>query len=102
MRALLADLLYSDAPREHRYVGVRRAVGVGEAVAEDEPVCRVGLEDLAIAEAQPLEIGADDSAASAGLLRDQAGPLEHRDVLLDRPEAHRVMAGQLDDAAYIE
>jgi len=29
---------------------------------------------------------------------DQAGPLEHRDVLLDRREAHRVMAGQLDDA----
>ena len=32
------------------------------------------------------------------LLGDQAGPLEHGDVLLDRREAHRVVPGQLGDA----
>ena len=47
---------------------------------------------------QPLEIGADDLAAPDALLGDQAGPLEHGDVLLHRREAHRVVAGQLDDA----
>src|SRR2546423_601028 len=36
--------------------------------------------------------------AADALLRDQACALENRDVLLDRREAHRVMAGQLEDA----
>ena len=50
------------------------------------------------ADAQPLEVGADDLAAPDALLGDQAGPLEDRDVLLHGREAHRVVAGQLGDA----
>ena len=34
----------------------------------------------------------------SALLGDQAGPLEHGDVLLHRREAHRVVPGQLGDA----
>src|SRR5437588_6193770 len=44
-----------------------------------------------------LEAGADDLASADALLRDQASALENRDMLLDCREAHRVMAGQLDD-----
>jgi hypothetical protein len=32
------------------------------------------------------------------MLGDQSCALENRDMLLDRREAHRVMAGQLEDA----
>src|SRR5258708_3972070 len=49
-------------------------------------------------DAQPLEIGAHDLAASDALLCNQAGAFEDGDVLLDRGEAHRVVAGELDDA----
>ena len=49
-------------------------------------------------QAQPLDVGAHDLAAAGALLGDQAGPLEHRDVLLHGREAHRVVAGQLGDA----
>jgi hypothetical protein len=41
----------------------------------------------------PLEICPDDPTASDALLRDQAGPLEDGGVLLDRAEAHRIVAG---------
>ena len=47
--------------------------------------------------AQPLDVGADDLASADALLRDQPGPLEDRDVLLHRREAHRVVARQLGD-----
>ena len=50
------------------------------------------------AQAEPLDVGAHDLAAAAALLGDQAGPLEHRDVLLHRREAHGVVPGQLGDA----
>ena len=42
--------------------------------------------------------GAHDLAAAGALLGDQAGPLEHGDVLLHGREAHRVVPGQLGDA----
>ena len=45
-----------------------------------------------------LEVGADDLPPPDAVLADQAGPLEHGDVLLHRREAHRVVAGQLGDA----
>src|ERR687885_1514138 len=70
---------------------------LGHAVDAAAPELLVLVEQAAH-DAEPLEIGADDLAASDALLRDQAGPFEDRDVLLDRREAHRVMAGQLDDA----
>ena len=50
------------------------------------------------AKAEPLDVGADDLAAADAFLGDQAGPLEHCDVLLDRREAHGVVPGQLGDA----
>src|SRR5207302_2842590 len=56
------------------------------------------LVEQAARDAQLVEIAADDFAASDALLRDQAGPLENCDMLLDRREAHRVVAGQLEDA----
>src|SRR5919206_877859 len=70
---------------------------LGHAVDAAAPELLVLVEQAAH-DAEALEIGADDLAASNALLGDQAGPLEDGDVLLDRGEAHGVMAGQLDDA----
>ena len=39
-------------------------------------------------------VGVDDLLAAAPLLGHQAGPLEHRDVLLHGREAHRVDVGE--------
>src|SRR5207247_11468934 len=58
----------------------------------------LGLAAQAGRDEQRLEVGADDPAAADALRRDQACALENRDVLLDRREAHLVMAGQLEDA----
>ena len=44
--------------------------------------------------AHGVGIGAHELLASAALLGDQAGPLQHRDVLLHRGEAHRVVGGE--------
>ena len=49
-------------------------------------------------QAKPIHVGAHDLAAAGALLGDQAGPLEHRDVLLHGREAHGVVPGQLGDA----
>src|SRR5437667_10448980 len=43
-------------------------------------------------------MGAHDLAAADALLGDQAGTFEDGDMLLNRREAHWVVAGQLDDA----
>src|SRR5256885_11307768 len=58
------------------------------------------LVEQAARDEQRLAVSADDPAAADALLRDQAGALENRDVLLDRREAHRVMVGQLEDALF--
>ena len=47
---------------------------------------------------QLREIGADDFAAPDALFADQASPFKDGDVLLHGGKAHRVMAGELDDA----
>src|SRR5438270_5523402 len=70
---------------------------VGQAVDAATPQLLVLVEQVAH-DAKAFEIGADELAASDALLGDQAGALEDGDVLLDRREAHRVVAGQLDDA----
>src|SRR3989442_14636472 len=70
---------------------------LADAVDPSPPQLLVLVEEAARDE-QRLEVGADDLAAADALLRDQACALENRDVLLDRREAHRVMAGQLEDA----
>src|SRR5712692_1376990 len=70
---------------------------VGHAVDAATPQLLVLVEQVAH-DAQPLEIGAHDLAASDALLCNQAGAFEDGDVLLDRREAHRVVSGQLDDA----
>ena len=59
---------------------------------------RLVLVEQAARQAERLHVGADDLAAAAALLGDQPGPLEHGDVLLDRREAHRVVAGELGHA----
>src|SRR5919204_2928347 len=70
---------------------------VGHAVDAAAPQLLVLVEQTTHG-AQPLEIGAHDLAASDALLGEQAGAFEDGDVLLNRREAHRVVAGQLDDA----
>src|SRR5688572_21393860 len=45
-----------------------------------------------------LDVGVDDLPPPAAVLADEAGPLEDRNVLLHRREAHRVVAGQLGHA----
>src|SRR5258708_31673593 len=70
---------------------------VGHAVDAAAPQPLVLVEQVAH-DANPLEIGAHDFAAPDALLGDQAGAFEDGDVLLNRGEAHRVVAGQLDDA----
>src|SRR5688572_3344195 len=47
---------------------------------------------------QPLEVRADNLAPPPAFLRDEARPLQDRDVLLDRCEAHGVVLGQLGHA----
>ena len=42
-------------------------------------------------------VGVDELLATAPLLGDQAGALEHRDVLLDGGEAHGVVGGEAGD-----
>ena len=59
---------------------------------------RLVLVEQATRQAEPLDVGAHDLAAAGALLGDQAGPLEHGDVLLHGREAHRVVPGQLCDA----
>ena len=49
-------------------------------------------------DAESLEIGTDDLPAPDAVLGDEAGPLEDRDLLLHRREAHRVVRGQLGHA----
>ena len=70
---------------------------VGHAVDAAAPQ-RLVLVEQAARQAQPVDVGPDDLAAAGALLGDQAGPLEHRDVLLHGREAHRVVVGQLGDA----
>ena len=70
---------------------------LGHAVDPAAPQLLVLVEQAA-RHAQSLDIGADDLASPDALLGDQPGPLEDRDVLLHRREAHRVVAGQLCDA----
>src|SRR5438445_13096808 len=70
---------------------------VGHTVAAATPQLPVLVEQVAH-DAQPLGIGAHDFAASHALLGDQAGPFQDGDVLLNRCEAHRVMAGELHNA----
>jgi hypothetical protein len=45
-----------------------------------------------------LEVRADDLPPAAAVFADETRPLEDRDVLLHRREAHRVMGGQLGHA----
>jgi hypothetical protein len=59
---------------------------------------RLVLIEQAPSQLEPLDVGAHDLAAAGALLGDEAGALEHGDVLLDRCKAHRVVPGQLDDA----
>ena len=70
---------------------------VGHAVDATAPQ-RLVLVEQAARQAEPLDVGAHDLAAAGALLGDQAGPLEHRDVLLHGGEAHGVVPGQLGDA----
>ena len=70
---------------------------VGHAVDAAAPE-RLVLVEQAARQAKPLDVGAHDLAPAGALLGDQAGPLEHRDVLLHGREAHRVVPGQLGDA----
>ena len=56
------------------------------------------LVEQATRQAQTLDVRAHDLAPAGALLGDEAGPLEHGDVLLDGREAHRVVPGQLGDA----
>jgi hypothetical protein len=70
---------------------------VGHAVDAAAPQLLI-LVEQATHEAQSLETGADDLAASDALLADQAGAFEDGDVLLDRREAHGVVAGEFADA----
>src|SRR5438046_540614 len=65
----------------------------GEAVA---PQLLVSVEQAAH-HAQPVRVGADDLASSIAVLADQARPLEDRDVLLHRGEAHGLVPGPLGD-----
>src|ERR1051326_2832424 len=69
---------------------------VGDAVHSATPQLLVLVEQVAH-DAQSLEIAAHDLAASDALLGDQAGAFEDGDVLLDRREAHGIVAGELDD-----
>ena len=70
---------------------------LGHAVDAAAPQLLVLVEQAA-REAEPLDVGPDDLAPPDALLGHEAGPLEHRDVLLDRGEAHRVVPGELRDA----
>src|SRR5207253_6818115 len=80
--------------------GVDGAGRLGEELVhavDPSPPQLLVLVEQAARDQQRLEVGADDPAAADALFRDQACALENRDVLLDRREAHRVMAGQLED-----
>ena len=55
---------------------------------------RLELVECLTRPADGIGVGADALFPSAALLGDQAGPLQHRDVLLDRGEAHGVYLGQ--------
>ena len=74
---------------------------VGHAVDAATPELLVFVEQVPH-EAQPLEIGADDLAASDALLANQAGAFEDGDVLLDGARRRvRVDTGELRDSLHL-
>src|SRR5712671_4149228 len=86
------------SPLSLRVHGVARLDDEVVHAVDPSPPQLFVLVEHAARDEQRVEVGADDLAAADALLRDQACALENCDVLLDRREAHRVMAGQLEDA----
>jgi len=74
------------------WVGILREQ-LGHAVHAPAP-SRLELVKGLPGPADRIRIGAHELLPSAAVLGDQAGPLQHRDVLLHGGEAHRICLGQ--------
>ena len=68
-----------------------------------EPVAPDGLDavEKSVRSSERVGVRAHELLPPASLLGHELCPLEHRDVLLDRREAHRVAAGELGDALLV-
>src|SRR5262249_4809383 len=87
----------ADGGKQSLVLRLRFGDELGHTVDAAAPQLLVLIEQ-ATRDAQLLEIGADHLAAPDALFGNQASPLEDGDVLLDGREAHRVVAGEFDDA----
>ena len=87
------------SPWEAEFCG--RDIGCGDQLAHARDSAApqlLVLVEQATRDQQGLQVRLHDLSATDALLAHQARPLEDRDVLLHRGEAHGVVAGELGDA----